>query len=542
MVAVASWWFVLQVLGLVALPIALRLFRHLPDRGYAFAKPLGLLLTGYLLWIGASFGFLSNTRTAMWFAMLLVGLVSAWLWRRDGEEMASSLRENWRAILATEIVFAVFFVGWAFVRAHNPAIDSTEKPMEIAFLNAILGSEGFPPYDPWMSGFGISYYYMGYLLVAVLTRLSGVIPTVGFNLAISSLFALTATGSFSLVYNLWALDQRERWRERLSGIAWALLGPLFVVVIGNLEGLFEVLHSRGLGSRAFWEWMDLHGLQNVPVSGRWIPSDNWWWWRASRVVNDKNLSGLHMEVIDEFPQFSFLLGDMHPHVLDLPFVLLAIALALNIVLGARSWVGDTETGSGLRALPAAVWQLLRGMWQDHGFEMLMFAFCLGSLGFINTWDLPIYLVVVHQHLGPADLSGRRDRGVSHRAAHAAASRLAALHCGICFVGGGARCTAVLAVLSHIPVAGGRGAAFAVQLYARPAVSSDVWVVRVCDRQPGRGAAGESVQAGWRSSRVLAGLAQRLDVAGGGSGLADGARCGDGRGHPLGEAVSAGAAC
>ena len=394
MVAVASWWLVLEVLGLVALPIALRLFRHLPERGYAFAKPLGLLLTGYLLWIGASFGFLSNTRTAMWFVMLLVGLASAWLWRRDREGMASSLRENWRVIVATEIVFAVFFVGWAFVRAHNPAIDSTEKPMEIAFLNAILGSERFPPYDPWMSGFGISYYYMGYLLVAVLTRLSGVIPSVGFNLAISSLFALTATGSFSLVYNLWASDQRERLRERLSGIAWALLGPLFVVVIGNLEGLFEVLHSRGLGSRAFWEWMDLHGLQDVQVSGRWIPSDNWWWWRASRVVNDKDLRGLHMEVIDEFPQFSFLLGDMHPHVLDLPFVLLAIALALNIVLGARSWPRDTESGSGLRALPAAVWQLLRGMWQDHGFEMLMLAFCLGSLGFINTWDLPIYLVVV----------------------------------------------------------------------------------------------------------------------------------------------------
>ena len=32
-----------------------------------------------------------------------------------------------------------------------------------------------------------------------------------------------------------------------------------------------------------------------------------------------------IEVIDEFPFFSFLLGDMHPHVLALPFVLLAVA-------------------------------------------------------------------------------------------------------------------------------------------------------------------------------------------------------------------------
>ena len=63
----------------------------------------------------------------------------------------------------------------------------------------------------------------------------------------------------------------------------------------------------------------------------------WWWWRASRVIHDLDPNGNTMGVqpIDEFPGFSFLLGDMHPHVLALPFVLLALALALNALIKGR---------------------------------------------------------------------------------------------------------------------------------------------------------------------------------------------------------------
>jgi YYY domain-containing protein len=403
MLAVLSWWLIMEVIGLLALPLALRLFRHLPERGYAFARPLGFLLAGYLLWVGASFGFLSNSRTAILFVMLLVGLASFVLWRRDRGGITSFLSQNRRVIIVTELVFALAFFGWALVRAYNPDIAATEKPMEIAFLNTILRSERFPPHDPWLSGFAISYYYFGYLLMAMLTKLSGVAASVAFNLAISLLFALTATGSFSLVYNLLATDRGQRVREGLSSILWALLGPLFVVIIGNLEGFFEVLHSRGLGSPTFWRWLDIQGLTEAPVTGRWAPTDMWWWWRASRVVNDRDLSGNHMEVIDEFPQFSFLLGDMHPHVLALPFVLLALGLALNVLLGARTWMapedvarteGSEGPAAGGRHLFSGVRQLLFSAWQHRAFDLLMLALCLGALGFLNTWDFPIHLSVV----------------------------------------------------------------------------------------------------------------------------------------------------
>jgi uncharacterized membrane protein len=435
MLAVLSWWLILFIMGLLALPVALRLFRNLPDRGYAFARPLGLLLTGYALWLGGSLGLLSNGRAAILFICALLGLASYSIWRRDGAEMSEFLRHNRRLIMVTELVFLLAFAGWALVRAYNPEISATEKPMEIGFLNAILRSESFPPHDPWLSGYGISYYYFGYLLVSVLTQLSGVAASVAFNLAIALLFALTAMGSFSLVYNLVCTEQGQRVKKGVTNLLWALLGPLFVVVIGNLEGLLEVLYNRGIGSASFWNWMDINGLIGSPTNGQWVRTDMWWWWRASRVVNDRDLYGNHQEVIDEFPQFSFLLGDMHPHVLALPFVLLALALALNLLLGAGGWTRRGEpadegkkaaraarrkkalaegtgtlTAAGTLAEPrqgvvarffsrfgnwlASTWDWGWFFFRRRTFDLGLLALCAGALGFLNTWDLPIHLFVI----------------------------------------------------------------------------------------------------------------------------------------------------
>ncbi|MFP3895810.1 MAG: DUF2298 domain-containing protein [Anaerolineales bacterium] len=400
MLHVLIWWFVLQVMGLLALPITLHLLRFLPDRGLGYARQVGLLLSAFAFWLLVTLGILQNTTSCMVFVLLLMGALSLYLWSGDGGRMRAFLRERWRLLLITESLFFVGLAAFALFRAYNPDIAGTEKPMEFAFINGILRSRTFPPHDPWLSGYTISYYYLGYVMTAMLIRLSGVPSEIGFNLMGSTLFALTLSGSFSLVYNMvqaYLERQGEGSTEETplvseAAVGTGLLGAVFVALMGNLEGVFELLRAHGGGSEALWRWLDIRNLRATPPSSTWYPDDSWWWWRASRVVHDVDASGRSMEVISEFPFFSFLLGDNHPHVLALPFVLLALALALNLLLhGAREQgVQQGEVGEG-----GSLWKrgiaLLRWIWPGGIGDFLLYAVIIGGLGFLNTWDYPIYL-------------------------------------------------------------------------------------------------------------------------------------------------------
>src|SRR5512139_2986490 len=82
--AVLSWWFLIQLIGLAAWPLAFRLLRFLPDRGYSAAKPLGLLLTSYALWLFGSLGLVPNSLGGIVLALVLVIAASAWALSRDG--------------------------------------------------------------------------------------------------------------------------------------------------------------------------------------------------------------------------------------------------------------------------------------------------------------------------------------------------------------------------------------------------------------------------------------------------------------------------
>jgi YYY domain-containing protein len=356
------------LLGLVALPLAFRVFPHLPDRGYAFGKALGLLLVSYLLWLAGLARVLPNTRGSIAIILATLALLALFLFLRRRREMALYLSQNRRVIIITEVLFLLAFLLWAGVRAQSPEIAGTEKPMDFAFLNSILRASYFPPPDPWFSGQTISYYYFGYLMMAVMTKATGVAAGIGFNLAVALLFALTATGAFCLVYDL---VRAARGGGR-AAIGFGLVAVAFLLLLGNLEAVLEVAFARGLGSEGFWGWVGIKGLAQPSDMGHLFPSGNWWW-RATRVI-DTLAEGRSLDyTITEFPLFSFLLGDLHPHLMGLSFALLALGLSLNILL--------TRGSLGL------IWL------KKNPLQFGVILLALGSLGFINTWDLPTYTAI-----------------------------------------------------------------------------------------------------------------------------------------------------
>jgi hypothetical protein len=130
---ILTWWIVVQLLGLAAWPLARYLLRRLPDQGYTAAKPLGLLLVAFALWLLGSLHLVQNNLGGIWLALALVVAASVWALSYDGlASLHHWLSQNVKVVLVYELLFAVALCGWAAFRATTPAISSTEKPMEFA--------------------------------------------------------------------------------------------------------------------------------------------------------------------------------------------------------------------------------------------------------------------------------------------------------------------------------------------------------------------------------------------------------------------------
>ncbi len=413
-----SWYVIVSLLGLLTFPLAYRLFPALADRGYSLSRAAGLLIWGYVFWLCTSLGLTQNTVGGILFGLLvLIALSAVILSKLSGRstsltEILKWMRVHLGLVLTVEVLFLAAFAFLAFLRAGNPELDNAEKPMELMFINAILHSPTFPPHDSWLSGYAISYYYFGYVMAAMLAKLTGLTGSVAHNLMTALIFGLAAIGSYGILYNLLAArdeaapeeetpDPNKNEPNSRAGL-FAFLGPLFLLLVSNLEGFLEVLHLRGIfwpvnSTSNFWTWLGIKELSDPPAAlpgdlgprltywwtqqgwmgiGTWFneqfaPGWFWWWWRASRVISDYDLKGNFQEVIDEFPFFSFLHADLHPHVLAIPFNLLAIAIALNIFRGG--WRGEMNL-FGYRLQISLT-----------GF--LAAAITLGGLAFLNTWDI-----------------------------------------------------------------------------------------------------------------------------------------------------------
>jgi YYY domain-containing protein len=389
------WYVLATLLGWLTFPLAYHLFPALKDRGYTLSRALGLLIWAYAFWLFASFGIAQNDIGGLLLGLLVLAGLSAWAFFSDHRPQTMDdgntvngqwsivewVRGNKRFIITAEILFFAAFAFMAFIRAGNPEILGTEKPMELMMINGILNSPTFPPRDLWLSGYSISYYYFGFVMTSMLAMLTGTPVTAAFNLMIALVFALSAVGAYGILYNLLANYKSPITEDTpvssLQSPITALIAPLFLLLVSNVEGFLEVLHRRGLfwtNGNNFWTWLDLPELRDAPAQPLgWIPDRFWWWWRASRVVQDYDLTGAFTgDTIDEFPFFSYLLGDLHPHLLSMPFVLLMVALALNIFLG------------GLRGRI----NLYVGQLHISKTGFFLVALTLGGLAFLNMWDPP----------------------------------------------------------------------------------------------------------------------------------------------------------
>jgi YYY domain-containing protein len=322
---------------------------------------------------------LPNSRESIFGLMALVLAVSLALAVLRRREMGRWLADNWRYVLVAEIVFVTAFAFFCLLRAYMHDINYGEKPQNLAFLNAVLRSDTLPTYDPWYSGHDLSYYYLGHLTVAILARLAHTPASVAFNLGSATIGALAAIAVFGIGYNLVAGGGRFG-----RGVAVGVVAVVLLLIVSNLEGLFELLAAHDVGNQAFYDWWEIHGLDGPRSTDRWYPTEFWWWGRAAFVADTTDGR--------EFPFTSFLFGDIHAHTAALPFALLAVGLALNIA----------------RSPEALDWR----SWRQRPGLLPLAALALGSLAFVDAVDLPTYAALVALAAFVAGYAGRNRTAIS----------------------------------------------------------------------------------------------------------------------------------
>src|SRR3954454_3734401 len=350
MVAALALFVVFEVVGLLAAPLTALVFARLPGAGLGLSKVFGLLLVTWVIWLAASLHVAPYSVGLIVGVLVLVaiaGVLVALRLRSLGERASGSTRQRLKRLAlpedpvrrrlfwGAEIVFAVVYALGALFASFAPDVWGTEKPMDMAFINALNTPPHFPPHDPWMSGESLNYYYLGHLVFAWPIKLLDLRPDAGYLLAWGALMGLTATAVYTFAGTLWAAARVTLGEKAPRGgpVFAGLVAAALVTILGNLAGVRAVVQAAD-------------------------PPKDYAWFDPSRVIPN---------TINEFPSFSFVLGDLHAHVIALPFTVLVVAFGLQLALAGPR--GDLLWRGAAEALAAAL--------------------ALGAMYAVNTWSYPV---------------------------------------------------------------------------------------------------------------------------------------------------------
>jgi uncharacterized membrane protein len=352
---VVRWWGVLFLVGAVAFSLTKRLFVGWFDEGYFFSKAVGMAVVTWIVYAMGTVRILPFSTVSILVALGVVfvfGLVG----NRGNRADKGNKRNRVFMIFAEELSFLVALLFWSWVKSHEPSIRGLEKFMDFGFMKSILNTQYFPASDMWYAGGSINYYYFGHIVTAVLTKLSGIDLAYTFNLMLATIFALTLTMSFSIGVQLLTMGHIGR-IGKIGQIGGGLLTAFLVTLAGNLQTLYAFTKGYvGDNVQPFWKllWPIGEYLQKVPDGMK-----AYWYANATRFIP---------YTIHEFPGYSFIVSDVHGHVLSLPFVLLTIAMLIGAAHASR-------------------------------FTLIFYGFLMGVLLMTNVLDGPIYLGLLVITLG-----------------------------------------------------------------------------------------------------------------------------------------------
>lgn len=339
-----TWWEMLFLLGLVFMPVTSRMFRGFDDNGWMFSKVLAVAVCGYVQWLLTCLKITPFTGITCVILTVICCLGSLLYGIKCKNRLPDSLpRKQAALVYQEELLYFLVFLFWTYLAGFHPAAHGTEKYMDFGFMQAMMRSTTLPAQDMWYAGKPFNYYYGGQYLAVFLTKLTGTNVEVTYNLMRTMVAAFAFLLPFSLVRQM--LKDKLRTGREWSFCLGGILAGMAVSMSGNLHYIIYGIILRLLKIKTdYW----------FPSSTRYIGFD-------PAVTGD--------ETIHEFPSYSFVLGDLHAHVIN-------VFLVLTVLGILYSWM---KTNSGKS-------------WRQR--EIGLLGLLLGMFLFSNTWDFMIYYVVI----------------------------------------------------------------------------------------------------------------------------------------------------
>lgn len=361
-----TWWLLALLMGLLAMPVTGRLFEGFADKGWMFSKVLAIGIAGFLTWFLVAVEILPFTTLTCVGVCIFCALICFWLFHRQtkkGIEVFPTGRLS--LVVKEELLFFAVFLLWTYLAGFHPQAYGTEKFMDYGFMEAMMRSTTLPARDLWYSEGTINYYYGGQYFAVFLTKLSGSSVALTYNLMRTFVAGLAFVLPFSLVYQMLSdrffgkLPNKKRWILGAAGIT----AGTAVSLAGNMH---YVIYR--------WVLPLLSKLQGVETT------ESYWFPDATRYIGfDPDVPD---KTIHEFPCYSFVLGDLHAHVVNIMFVL----LVLGLLYAWMQWMWKRKS---LEDVEQKInWK--REILMPH---ILVVSVLLGMFQWTNFWDFVIYFVV-----------------------------------------------------------------------------------------------------------------------------------------------------
>ena len=362
-----KWWIGVLILGAGFFPLTKLIFSSFSDRGWIFSKIIGIGFSGYIAFALISSKIAKFTSvfvtgcTIVLIAAVWVIYIAFWIKRNDSFKALKkkSVVPDLNLILTEELLFLAFFLMWTYFAGCRPEAYGTEKFMDYGFMAAMMRDTSLPARDIWYSNGTINYYYGGQYFAVFLTRLTGTRINETYNI----MRTLVASFAFVLPFNIvWHLlkDKAAAIRNNAVPYIGGIISGAAVSLAGNMH---YVLYSL------FGNVFKLSGYEDY-----WFPS-------STRYIGHNPLN--NDQCIHEFPSYSFVLGDLHAHVVNIMFVITVVGILY-------AWIRKKENGAVNEeaTIKSTVTAALK---EPHLWLMGIF---LGMFQWTNYWDFIIYLTVV----------------------------------------------------------------------------------------------------------------------------------------------------